>query len=300
MCFTAGAAFTDVGSDIFKNYLFYEALRDAERNAEAVSLVLAEASFLLSSAPVLQEGWLESLRTDKVIRSAYLRTGQGTMKTGEPFRPDESGSRGYRVAADGQLHYSLVSQVPPSFLEAVIDTRYVQKALLQSRKDLGAVFLWEANSRKRIILAGDESLLHDISDISGPGVKPFMLMRGLHVVIRTAIQGTDLWIFSVYRFPLGRKSFFLFGLIILLIFAIILFVWIIRSIRTITEPGGEGIMGAADEGKEIDVISEIDSEISDIIEEMGSFTEKSKAAGQKAKIEERQSELEKDGIIIRK
>jgi hypothetical protein len=123
----------------------------------------------------------------------------------------------------------------------------------------------------------------------------------------------------------GIRLLHLFGLIVLLVFAIIVIVWVAEGLRTTKKGAGGVSMGNIEEGKTVDIISEIDREISDIFEEMGGTGREEKPMEEKLmeekpmeeklmeekpvaekpaieekKPEDRWSELEKDGIIIKK
>ncbi|MGQ9615811.1 MAG: hypothetical protein ACUVWJ_05330 [Spirochaetota bacterium] len=288
----------DTSASFIRDYLFYEFFRESSMNAKHLSNSLAEITALLSASPVLTEEWFEGLVKEKIITSAYLRSSTGEVRHGKHFIHDDKAKRGYRIADDGLLHYILVLQKPTVFLEVIIDNEHLKRGLEIPGGKNSLHFLFDARSGKYIVISGNELLFP--ANIMSLSMENTFIMRGLNLLIRMKVPLTDLEIFSVYRFPVGMSSLHLFGLITLLVFAIIVIVWAVEGSNVIKETGGGISMGTVEEDKKIDVISEIDREISDIVEEMGSSEQEEKPAEKDKKPEERWSDLEKDGIIIKK
>lgn len=290
----------DASASFVSDYLFYDFFKESSRYAKILSGALAEVSALLSSTPALTGGWLEDLIKEKIIASAYLRSISGEVRHGEHFIHNDRARSGYRISEDGLLHYNMFLGSPPVFMEVVINPEYIKRSLEISGRKNSLHFLFDPGSGKHIIISGNESLFPDNKKIIK--MENSYVMRGLNLLIKMRVPLTDLEIFSIYRFPLGMRALNLFGLIGLLVFAIIVIVWTARGFMVIKETLGGMAMGSAEEDKDktTDVISEIDREISDIVEEMEGSEQEEKTPGKEKKPGDRLSDLEKDGIIIKK
>lgn len=285
-------------ASLVSDYIFYDFFKESSRNANILSGSLAEVSALLSATPALAGSWLDGLVKEKIIASAYLRSSSGEMRYGEPFIRDDKAKSGYRIAEDGLLHYNLILQSPPVFLEVIINPEYIKRSLEISGKKSSLHFLFDPGNGKHIIISGNE-FLYNTKILR---MENTFVIKGLKLLIRIRVPLTDLEVFSIYRFPLGMRSLNLFGLIGLLVFAIIVIVWASKGLKVIKETAGGMAMGTSGEDKDktIDVISEIDREISDIVEEMEGSEQEEKPPRKEKKPGERLSDLEKDGIIIKK
>jgi hypothetical protein len=297
-----------------REYVFYEMQNSFEVNSEKVSYYLEETASLLSNPSMLDDRWIGRLKEEKIIDSAYFTSNDQVSIVGAPMTPDLMQKSGYIIDEMGKVHYVYNDEKSAVFLDAVIDQTGLQESFSQDRYIPRTIIIYDMGEETFTDLnGGSPQLIENIDEVVVILENNSFLIskQGITMSRIISVQDSTLMLISQYPVKLGRRAYNMFGLIAVVILTIILAVGIIRySVYGFEQISG-GLFIMADKKDKGDVISEIDKEISDIIdgEEAplktpaklpDTPTEKfAQKKSEDSEVEQRKK-LEADGIIIKK
>jgi hypothetical protein len=311
---SVGNMFT--GGSFIRRYVTAEISKVHLEQYERVEYFLQGVDSLFEDSYVLSVDWLEeTLQENSIEAAAVVDATGGVTFVGEKYpldgdlveSPDGmSLPSGFLVDAEGGLHFRIASTRDGKVYDVLVAQENLSRELdtgLRSR----TVLLYDGASGHEAILIGDGEV--DAQEfLSGGAEIPRRTGRGRYLAAsRMKNLPGDLYLVSLLPPQLGFHGYYLIGLILLVGFAMFLIVATARYSVPIMRRFSRGIamaerageepkpVGDAPTGRGEDstVISEIDREISDIIEE--DKGEKEPAVG-----DERIKKLKEDGIVIRK
>ena len=280
--------------NIVGNY-FLADLRDRDPSGEELAVRMDEISRLLCDPAVLSKEWLGNLHRSGVIEGALFMTGSRTLAVGREFLPQFSQSPGYYIDGEGFLHFRC-SVSEGAFLDTVVSL-----SNLNGKKRSTAVrgaALVDTGTGSAVVIHGDGASLEDPDFLAEHGSRFIGPARAV-IVEKVFSAENDILLVTDFRFVPGPRSWRVFGLLVLAVFAIFIFISTIRAIRYFYRTEKRGLETGAGMGdkKKKSVISEIDSEISDIIDD---DTVRETPPPDDSKLIERKKKYEDDGIIIRR
>ncbi len=297
-----------------KEYVFYEMQNSFEKSSDQVSFYLKETASLLSNTSLLDERWLGRLKEEKIIDSAYFTSNDKVSIVGAPITSDLSQKSGYIIDEREKLHYVYHDKESAVFLDAVIELKVLQESFSQDRYVPHTIIIYDKREETLIAMNGESPPLSESIDEVVVILEKNSFLIGKQGIVMSRIIGirdSALMLISLYPVRFGRRAYNMFGLIAVVIITILLAVSTIRySVYDFQQIRG-GLYIMADKKDKGDVISEIDKEISDIIdgEEAPPKTPTKLVETPTEKLEQKKSEdivggqekkLEADGIIIKK
>jgi hypothetical protein len=297
-----------------KEYVFYEIGSSFEYSSKRVSFYLEETASQLSNPTMLNERWIGKLKEDKIIDSAYFTSNDQVYIIGTPITPNLLQESGYIVDEMGKLHYVYNDEKSAVFLDAVIILTGLLESFAQDRFVPRAIMVYDKEEETITALKGE--ILQSIENTDELSAmleqNPFLIgTQGVTMSRNVGTRDSTLMLISQYPVKFGRRAYNMFGLILIVILTIILAVSIIRySVYGFGQIRG-GLFIMADKKNKGDVISEIDKEISDIIDGekvtpqtptklTDTPTEKFEQKKSDDGVVEQRKKLEADGIIIKK
>jgi hypothetical protein len=327
------------GMQIMRRIVLHEVRVPFDPGHVAVALFLKETSSLMDQASLMQEGWFERLSERGLVRAAAVTAENHPFMVGESPTTGTGLRRGYYVDDQGGLRWVYANEQQNLYADVLVDTERLKEFFPTRRRMPRSILLYDRRQGSTALVFGEPGSLHQVvySYLEQPGESGFIaLSDGIVTGSSLETSGDDLMVIS--RYPFWGESWQVIALIVILPGAIFLLVYAVRYRRYEQTPEVRGARSMATKKESDDVVSEIDREISDLIDEevaksgaaapgkvRSDKTEKKPvkagttastetpaeaAASDEAVLEEVQravkkeegehSSLEKDGIIIRK
>jgi len=286
---------------IIQDYVLYDTRQNFDREAETVYLLLDEAGALLNGPSVRHREWLQELAKEKFIHTAYILIKGEVFTVGnQAFSPDLFNKKGYSIDSKGVLHYIYADVKSSIFLDAVIENACIEEALSRYWKKPHTLILFDKKSGFFHALSGNGSLQPDSFDYTAHLDNKAVCIDRNQVFIgrNLGLDSADFYLLSLSPIKIGKRLYYVIGLIVLILSAILFIVKTMKySLYTLRQVKRGVIEMAKDEQSK--VISEIDREISDIIEEKEELSKTQEAVSHKTIEEEKRKSLENDGIFIK-
>ena len=283
-------------NNIRNNYLLYDTEKRFEYQADEIDAFLSRIASLLQDPIFIEEGGLEILKEGGIIEAACIRADGKVRIIGNIQILSNITGKGYVVDDKDILRFVCTDTVYRT--EAILNESYIRNSL---QAYTGNFYIYDSSTEGLFALTsgGNDTVAGiDFSGFLNKG--PLFLKVNKIFAARPLRSGaTGVYIVTVGPFIAGYTFFRTAALIVLLISAIILFVRaVLYSMKTKSRKGE----GARAMDEKSDIIREIDMEISDIIEEESSEEPKKAPEKKPTKedVEDIESRLESDGIIIKK
>jgi len=260
-----------------------------------LEVLRVELENLPSQAIELNRLWIKKLADENIIKAAYINIKNKIEIIGCDFKPLFLNKSSFYIDKYANLHYlrvnknlyiDIILNIPP-INNLLMDQNMCISMVLYDNKNGNIITIYQKNDnfkfRKSII-------------VDHLGSKNPVLAKNVAFMSKDLeLNSSKVFLVSSYSFLNVKNIVWLLGLLLLAILTILLLVWVLKYACSIKKYKINEMVKQMNEKKsEKDIISEIDKEISDIIEKP------EKKIPFKSEGEETLKEFEKDGVYIKK
>jgi hypothetical protein len=320
-CYSMSQSLTKLKDRMIGGYVLGEHQASFHHMVDLLYLYMKSSETIIEEGNLLEPDWIERLRGENEFPAVFARINGLTARTGDDFPPRLSERNLFYIDNDNSFHYVYVDKQNEVFFDAVIGFSPLQDNFKYLKRIPNWILLYDRAQ-------GHSSVVFKNTVFGNAGIQPSLIemkfnekgerfklsrknlklrffpkevnfriidVRKIVFIKPLDLENSEIFVLSEYPFSFGKYLFFIFGLIFIVVLALLLFVYtgvFALSSFKVTEK-------TADVRTSADIVNEIDTALITTRKKEqreGGGIEIKKAG----KIQGTHSQLEEDGIIIKK
>jgi len=249
----------DFKEQLLNGYILRHSNRSFALLSQTLTIYLKSQADLVSNF-VTDYQWFEKLSRDGVISGAYVREGITSFTLGSPFIPEFMAESQFYVDKDGSIHYVFSDTENEVFVDAIINCSELQYDLKKISRNPEWLLLYdELTGNYSILFQRDEEGEIDFESLKHIAFSPMVLeLRSVLYTRSLSIENSTFVLIARYPLMLSEYSVDLFGLIVIVLLTILLLIFIIRFVISITKRGMGKRVPVEERKKGVDIVNQIE------------------------------------------
>jgi len=279
---------------ILKEYILYEYIEEFNIISDLVKSHMEESLELVKTPPSsnyeLNKLWFKKLKNENILKAVYYKFKDKSYIIGFDFKPDHNFKNSYFINKNGLLHYVYVNRGKALFVDIIPDLSSLTKLMMNINR-IHSIILYDNNTKNFIKVYDKNGNLTVNKKVINNDLVNKNVFIGKNRILFSKdlkLQNSQILLISILKVQIFSRVLWLFGLLVIIILTILLVTYTIKYISKVE------VYEMMEEKGEEDIISEIDKEISVIIEEP------EKESHNESEKENILQALKKNGIYIKK